>query len=177
MATKVSTQRLSLPLMLAFRGSRQSVAAQPGSGEAAALPKRRFAVKVAATERLVREEVLTDLSMLCNTIALGEAIDLSELPHARTSILNFGIPDVAARTINDQELSSICADLSAALRHFEPRLLSESIHVERDASLDSVSLNLRLRVRAELLCTPVNVPVEFVADMELETRKIRIEKL
>ena len=32
-------------------------------------------------------------------------------------------------------------------------------------------------VRADLLCDPVNVPVEFVADVELDSGKIKINRL
>ena len=32
-------------------------------------------------------------------------------------------------------------------------------------------------VRADLICDPVNVPVEFVADVELDSGKIKINRL
>ena len=34
---------------------------------------------------------------------------------------------------------------------------------------------LRFMVRAEMFCDPINVPVEFIADVELDTGKISVE--
>lgn len=174
MSTRGQTQRLGLPLMLAFRSGRGG--AQASGADAAALPKRRFAIRLAATERLIREEVMADLSNLVNSISLEGTVELDDFKHVRGSILNYGIPDIASHTIDEHEVLSICSDIANALRLYEPRLVPDTIVVERDTSLDPVSLNLRFRVRADLSCAPVNVPVEFVADMELETHKIKIER-
>ena len=44
-------------------------------------------------------------------------------------------------------------------------------------SIDADELKVRFVVQADLRCEPVNVPVEFVADVELETGKIQINRL
>ena len=46
-----------------------------------------------------------------------------------------------------------------------------------EAGADGAELKLRFMVRAELFCDPLNVPVEFVADVELDTGKISVNRL
>ena len=176
-------KRLSPPLMLAFRstaGRRKGDATRPAgprSGPTEGPAERRYAVKVAATEQLVRAEVLDDLSMLVNTVALESTVDLTDFPHVRASVLNFGVPDIGARTIEGDAVEAIGTELASALQMFEPRLLADTIAVGRDATVDAAGLALRYVVRADLVCNPVNVPVEFVADVEVHSRKIVIERL
>ena len=57
---------------------------------------------------------------------------------------------------------------------YEPRLIKETIAVERDDGLDAAELKVRFLVRADLNCEPLNVPVQFVADLELDTGKMAI---
>lgn len=59
----------------------------------------------------------------------------------------------------------------------EPRLVPATIAVARDTSVDPKQLKVRFTVRADLLCDPVNVPVEFMADVELDSGKIAINRL
>ena len=47
--------------------------------------------------------------------------------------------------------------------------------VERDEALDKAELKIRFVVRADLNCEPLNIPVQFVADVELDTGKIAIK--
>ena len=59
----------------------------------------------------------------------------------------------------------------------EPRLAPESIVASRDETVDATELKVRFVGRAELVCEPVNVPVEFIADVELESASIQINRL
>jgi type VI secretion system protein ImpF len=61
--------------------------------------------------------------------------------------------------------------------NFEPRLLRDTIRVKRDEAVDADELKLRFVVRADLSCQPLNVPIEFVADVEVDTGKIVINRL
>ena len=61
--------------------------------------------------------------------------------------------------------------------NYEPRLDPATIQAGRDSSVNSDELKVRFVVRAELRCEPVNVPVEFVADVELDSGSIQINRL
>lgn len=173
--------RLSLPLMQAFRAahrekdSRISLDIRDKAGERV-VASRRLRARQVITEAVLREEVLRDLNALLNTVALESTVDLSKLPQARRSILNFGIPDVAHRTIDEADLINVPAEIKAAIMIYEPRLAPASLQVERDASVDPAELKVRFIVRGDLTCDPVNVPVEFVADI-IDTGKILVKRL
>jgi type VI secretion system protein ImpF len=187
--------KLSPPLMFAFRSAGGAVVATAStalptvadkvvSADVAAvvaapprLPERRPSIKIAVSEQLMRSEVLKDLAMLVNSIALESTIALDSFPHVRRSILNYGLPDIASRTLEDETVNLIALEFSAALKHFEPRLVPGTIIVERDTTVDAGDLRVRFSVRGDLVCNPVDVPVEFIADVELDSWKIRLERV
>ena len=64
-------------------------------------------------------------------------------------------------------------------RSIEPRLdpATRSRSSATRAARRRPSCKVRFLVRADLICEPVNVPVEFVADVELDSGKIAINRL
>ena len=141
------------------------------------IASRRTTARVAITEPMLRREVARDLDALMNTIALESTQDMHAFEHVRKSILNFGFPDIAHRSIDEISVDDVGHEIETVLTAFEPRLIAASIHVTRDASVDAAELKIRFIVSADLSCEPLNVPVEFVADVELDTGKILINRL
>jgi type VI secretion system protein ImpF len=138
---------------------------------------RRVTARTPISESGLRREVMTDLLTLLNTTNLDAAEDLSDVPAVRSSILNFGFPDLSWRTIDENGLSEVAREIETALGDFEPRLMRSSIKAERDMTVGAEELRLRYLVKADLRAQPVNVPVEFVAEVEFESGKIRVERL
>jgi type VI secretion system protein ImpF len=174
--------RLSPPLMSAFRGAfeardaKKKIDLRDESG-GRVIASRRASPRTAITEPVLRREVARDLESLMNTIALESSIDLDEFAHVRRSVLNFGFPDIAHRTIDEYSLSNVKDQLKTMLTSFEPRLLPATIRVGQDTSADAAALKVRFTVHAELFCDPVNVPVEFVAEVEMDSGKVQISRL
>ncbi|HWG06584.1 MAG TPA: type VI secretion system baseplate subunit TssE [Beijerinckiaceae bacterium] len=181
MADISSKTRLSPPLMYVFRAAheakdaRKAVEVRNESGERV-IAGRRLRARQIITESVLRREVARDLDALLNTIAMESSVDMTATPHARKSILNFGIPDVTHRTIDEAGVLNIPEEIRSAIINYEPRLAAASLQVTRDPSVDPVELKIRFIVRADLTCDPVHVPVEFVADV-IETGKIVINRL
>jgi type VI secretion system protein ImpF len=179
---RANKDRLSPPLLFAFRAAHQAHDAKKKldlrdqSGERV-LAGRRASPRHVITESLLRREVSQDLGALMNTVNLGSSIDLQEFPKVGHSILNYGIPDLAHRSIDEFTVDDIGREIAAALRDFEPRIVSDTIRVERDHTVRSEALKIRFVVRADLSCTPLDVPVEFVADIQVDTGKISINRL
>ncbi len=138
---------------------------------------RRIMTRSPITEAGLRREVASDLLNLFNTTNLGAAEDLDAFPEVRRSILNFGFPDLSWRSIDENRLVEIAREIEIALADFEPRLARETIKARRDAAVSSHDLKLRFLVGAELRARPVSVPVEFVAEVEFDSGKIKIERL
>ena len=138
---------------------------------------RRTLGRSPVTDVVLRREVAIDLEALMNTIALESTEDLSEFGYVRKSILNFGLPDVCHRTLEDSEARHIGTDIEEALFNFEPRLDRKSVRARQDTSIGFEQLKLRFIVSADLRCEPVNIPVEFVADLDMQSGAIQLNRL
>lgn len=180
MIDKGAKHRLRPPLMFAFREAHRSKDAKvaldlrDAAGERV-IASRRAAPRAAITEQRLRQEIALDLEALVNTINLASSLDLSRHDAVAGSVLNHGFPDIGHRTIDEYRVNNIRDELADVLIRFEPRLAKRSISVERDETLDKAELKLRFLVRADLNCEPLNVPIQFVADVELDTGKIAIK--
>jgi type VI secretion system protein ImpF len=120
---------------------------------------------------------MSDLLALLNTTNFDAAEDLSSLPAVRSSILNFGFPDLSWRTIDENSLTDVAREIETALADFEPRLARNSIEAKRDLTVGEDDMKIRFIVKGDLRVQPVNVPVEFVAEVELDSGKIMIDRL
>lgn len=175
-------ERLSPPLMHAFRSafeardSRKKLDLRDESGERV-IASRRSSARASVTEPTLRREVARDLDALMNTIALESTQDLRSHEYARRSIINFGFPDIAHRSIDEISLNDVSDEIATVLLNYEPRLIRDTIHVARDTTIDAADLKVRFIVRADLACDPMNVPIEFVADVEVDSGKIVINRL
>jgi type VI secretion system protein ImpF len=174
--------RVSPPLMYAFRGAHEAHDAKKkldlrdDAGDRV-IASRRASPRAAISESVLRREVARDLEGLLNTIAFESSTDIEDFDHARKSILNYGFPDIAHISIDEYAVGDLAGDIRDVLMHYEPRLQSNSVRVTRDTLVDATELKLRFVVSADLMCDPVNVPVEFVADVELDSGKILINRL
>jgi type VI secretion system protein ImpF len=181
MARISSKTRLSPPLMYVFRSAfeandaKKRVEIRNEAGERV-IAGRRLRPRQVITESVLRREVSRDLEALLNTVAMESTVDMSDAPEVRKSILNFGLPDVSHRTIDENAVDSIPAEIKAAIINYEPRLAAASLDVERDLSVDPAELKVRFLFHAELVCDPVHVPVEFVADV-VDTGKVLVNRL
>ena len=113
-----------------------------------------------------------------NTVNLDSSEDLGDFDHVRKLDPEFRPARHRSPLDRRGRRSTTSRDeIETALTSYEPRLVANTIHVEprHEAGTDGADLKLRFMVRAEMLCDPVNVPVEFIADVELDSGKISIE--
>src|ERR1700735_3497640 len=102
--------RLAPPLMYAFRAANEKrdakkrIDLRDEAGERVIAP-RRVTTRIPISESGLRREVMTDLLGLLNTTNLDAAEDLADMPAVRSSILNFGFPDLSHRTIDENSLN------------------------------------------------------------------------
>lgn len=138
---------------------------------------RRASARASITETVLRREVARDLESLMNTIALESTLDLQRHDEVRKSVINYGFPDLVHRSADEYSVGDIRDEILTVLLHYEPRLLPESIQVTREDQSERDDLRMRFLVHADLFCDPVNVPVEFVADVEVDSGKVVINRL
>ena len=174
--------RLSPPLMLAFRNAyaardgRQKLDLRDESGERV-IASRRTSGRTPISESLLRREVAHDLEILLNTVALEWTDDLARHERVRVSILNFGFPDIAHRSIDEISVDDLKDEITSVLMTYEPRLERDTIRTRRDKTIGAEELKLRFVVHADLHCEPLNIPIEFIADVDLDSGNIQISRL
>jgi type VI secretion system protein ImpF len=181
MANSNRQSRLSPPLMHVFRAAHEAKDAkriidQRNEAGERVIASRRLRARQVITESMLRREVSRDLDALLNNVALEATVDMETAPNVRRSILNFGLPDIARRSIDETGVDEIPDEIRTAIVNFEPRIAADSLRIVRDKEIDPVELKIRFVIRGELVCHPVHVPVEFVADI-VETGKIVVNRL
>ena len=181
MANSNRQSRLSPPLMHVFRTAHEAKDAkriidQRNEAGERVIAGRRLRARQIITESMLRREVSRDLDALLNTVALDATVDMENAPHVRKSILNFGLSDLAVRTIDENGVEEIHDEIRTAIVNYEPRIAADTLRIERDKEVDPVELKIRFVISGELVCYPVHVPVEFVADI-VESGKIVVKRL
>lgn len=130
-----------------------------------------------ADETLLKHNLAIDLLSLVNTIDLESAIDLSDYDYVKRSVLNFGLFDISGLTSEEVAVGSVGTRLREALLNHEPRLRSESLRVEKEEGSDDIEQKVRFNVSAEMACDPLDVPLEFVAEVDVGSGAVRLTRL
>ena len=78
----------------------------------------------------LRTSVKRELGWLLNTTNLAAAIDLDPYPEVRTSVLNYGVPDLAGKSITRRLVLQRARDIRKAVTAFEPRLAEQSLTID-----------------------------------------------
>ncbi len=172
--------RLAPPLMHAFRAAHARKDAKESvdirvEGERV-IASRRLTARAPISESELRRLVGVDILALLNTTNLESADDLSSAPEVRRSILNYGLPDLSWRTLDEHNVVDIAREVEVALTDFEPRLAPGSVKAQRDLNVKPDEMRIRFLVKAELRAQPVNVQLEFVAEVEVDSGKIKIDR-
>lgn len=170
-----------VPLMLAFReafyeGDAAKRIEERIGGERV-VSGRGALRRRGADESLLKRDLAVDLMSLVNTIDLGSAIDISDLDYVKRSIVNYGLPDLSSLSSLEVGISDVGRHLKEALLAHEPRLRSESIHIEQADKVDDETHRVSFSVTAEMASDPLDLPVEFVAEVEVGSGDIRLTRL
>ena len=130
-----------------------------------------------AGQATLRDHLALDLGNLMATIHLEASVDLTGLEYVRKSILNYGIPDMSRLTVDDHRNAQVARDLRDALLAHEPRLIAETLQVKmRRAAADS-DQRIAFDITAEMAARPVDVPLEFVAEIDTGAGKVALSSL
>jgi type VI secretion system protein ImpF len=133
---------------------------------------RRETVSEHAFAELVRADVIA----LLNSVRLASAQSLDDTPNVARSVLNYGFPDLLNRTFDDNRTHEIGAEIEKVLTRYEPRLAPGSVKARFDRSNEKTAQpKARFIVQASLKSNPVDLPIEFVAEIEANTGKIKID--
>ena len=143
-----------------------------------------------ATVKQLRDSVMRDLGWLLNCVRLSTVQDLAAYPNVRRSVLNFGLPDLAGRTVSSIDTDELERQLRQAIVEFEPRLIERSLEVSVAradgtgdagrradgirAAQDTHPNCLQFTINAELNVQPVPVALRLRTEIDLENGDVSI---
>lgn len=173
--------RIGVPLMHAFRTAFAQRDAQRPIDERDAFGRRviagrRTAARGLVSEAVMRDEVMRDVETLLNTVALSSSVGLDGCGEVARSIINFGIPDLVHRSIDDAALVEVVEEIETAFGAFEPRIDPSTLEVRRDPDVDPGALKVRFVISCEVLLNEQNAAVEFFADITLDNDKFVVNQ-
>jgi type VI secretion system protein ImpF len=135
--------------------------------------------KRSLTPAQLRECVRRDLTLLFNTTQLAATLrELESFPLAASSVINFGIPDLAGRTVSTIDLAALERLLRQAIWDFEPRLVRSSVRVRGVVDERNMGHNaLAFEIDADLWAEPLPLRMSLLTEVDFEDGRIRISEL
>ena len=146
------------------------------SGEAA-VSRRSQQRRDGVNEAQLRMHLEADLASLLNTIQLDSAVSLDDVPHVRDSIANYGFRDLSGISVAEMNTHRMVDTIKQSLINHEPRLTRESIDVTISGAEGNSRQRLSISVSAELVGDPVDIPLDFDAEVDVGAGKLKMSKL
>jgi type VI secretion system protein ImpF len=81
-------------------------------------------------EAALRNTVRRELTWLLNTTHLEATQDLTRYPHVKTSVLNYGMPDLTGRVSTPKAIRERTEQIRRGILAFEPRMDPKRLTVE-----------------------------------------------
>ena len=134
--------------------------------------------RVMSKSRL-RQAVLRDLGWLLNAIRLEAEVDLSALPFARQSVINFGLPSLSGRLASSLEVTDLERAIKQAILDFEPRILPATLRVTALVELTELDHHnvIGIEIQGQLWAQPVPLEMLIRTEIDLETGKAKLADL
>lgn len=173
--------RRQVSLMHVFRAARTENDARKvqadyhdGAREMTARSKER---RTGTDEGTLRKHLSADLASLMNTINLDAVVSLEGAPYVARSIVNYGFGDMSNMSDSQQSGNQIARLIRETLIEHEPRLIADTIEIELDMDDQTVTQRLSFNVAAEMASSPVDIPLDFVAEVDMGAGKIQMTRL
>ena len=129
-----------------------------------------------AGQATLREHLAQDLANLMATINLDSSQPLDGFDRVKRSILNYGMTDLTHLTVDDSRRTKLAQDLKRSLLAHEPRLVPGSVVVKLRSD-STRGHHVAFDITAEMAAKPVDVPLEFVAEIDTGAGKVALSNL
>lgn len=129
--------------------------------------------RVISLKRL-RQSVVRDLEWLFNTGAMFPPEVGEQQPTVASSVLNYGIPNMAGVQASGLNLPRVERLLRESIWNFEPRLLRPSVRVKAVATDAMSHRAITFEINAQLWAHPVPLEMFLRTEIDLETGKVAV---
>jgi type VI secretion system lysozyme-like protein len=146
--------------------------------EFASAPNKRLepAERRTLSRARLRECVLRDLTWLLNSLSLEASLDLEPFPCVSRSVLNFGMPSFAGRTLSSIDPLQAAEQLRRVVELFEPRLRAVRVRPTQPvhtAQRDTGAV-LEFMIDAELWGQPVAQHMEITTRIDTTNGEVSL---
>jgi type VI secretion system protein ImpF len=130
------------------------------------------------SKRRMRDAVLRDLAWLFNTTRFDANMDPATLPHARRSVINFGLPALAGQTASTIEVPDLERAIRQAILDYEPRILPATLRVRalETAGLDHHNV-IGVEISGQLWAQPLPLELLLRTEIDLESGQVEVADL
>lgn len=126
-------------------------------------------------EAALRATVRRELAWLLNTTNFGATRELTPYPRVETSVLNYGLPDLAGKSAGRRSVLQRAREIRTAIRYFEPRIDAKTLVVdlvEREEHEQQVSFI----IQGDITAAAHAMPVKFQTYVDPDTAAVDIEE-
>lgn len=131
------------------------------------------------TRLRLRQAVLRDLVWLFNATRLDGVVDMSCAPHARRSVLNFGLPAFSGAWASALRPADLETAMRDAILEFEPRILPGTLTVRALVEPDQLDHHnvIGVEIQGHLWAQPAPLDLRVRTEIDLETGRVEIADL
>jgi len=124
-------------------------------------------------ETALRATVRREIAWLLNTTNLGSAIDLDPYPQVKTSVLNYGVPDLTGKASSRGAIRGRALEIRAAIEAFEPRLDPKQLSVDPRDIIERENA-ITYVIDGNIYSAVEAMPVQLLTDVEADTGAVTI---
>ena len=128
-------------------------------------------------EGTLRRHLNRDLASLMNTVNLDATVPLDDYPYLAKSIVNYGFGDLTNVADKANGPQIIADKIKRTLCHYEPRLIPETVEVIASEDNDIVTNRLTFDISGEMAASPVDIPLQFIAELDEGVGRIQMTRL
>lgn len=133
--------------------------------------RRERVIDVRRLTRIVQR----DLTWLLNTQNLESQIDVERFPNVATSVLNYGVREVAGEMSTRERALFIRKMIHGVIQRYEPRIRAGTLKVEFDEDSDAKSTVISFSIRAEMWAKPLPLELYLRSHVNVTTGELKLE--
>ena len=122
----------------------------------------------------LRSCVRRDIEWLLNVVHFESAVSLEDHPEIPSSVLNHGLPELIGRAIDRAALARRAAEITTAIRAFEPRLIPGSIEVLLEEGEIGFENRLRFVIHGNLMNSVDDGFIALYTAIDLDTGNVEV---
>jgi type VI secretion system protein ImpF len=126
-------------------------------------------------ETALRATVKRELNWILNTTSFESLQDLEPYPQVKTSVLNYGVLDLAGKTLTTRVVQNRAREIRDAIRAFEPRVDGRRLEVTSLPRAERENA-VTFLIRGDVTSAVQALPVEFKTDVELDTAAVTLRE-